>query len=238
MSWEDSYVPSQRTGGKSNQAPRLSDEEKERMREEIAAVKELTSRECRRIALKFGVTNGTVRHYAKKANPNAFPRSNPTLPAKPKYKKVHFKTGQPCLTNDEMKLICSDYLRRFKAELDAGNIQCRNANEADKFIRLLKFLDGEADSRKEVKQSFGIEMLQDFINNTPALPDHSDPALTGAIEVKPLVDEIPEELSGRRRVPERAAEPPPPAAPARREPVSDDDNEDEEQGERDWFGSV
>ena len=238
MSWEDSYVPSQRTGGKSYHAPRLSDDEKARIKEEIAAVKELTSRECRRIALKFGVTNGTVRYYAREANPEAFPRSNPKLPAKPKFKKVTFTPGQACLTTEEMKLICSDYLRRFKAEMDAGNIQCRNANEAEKFMRLFKFLDGEADSRKEVKQSFGLELLQELASGNKALAAPEDPALTGAIEVKPLIheEEIPEELSGRRRVVERA-EPPPPPAPALK-PVQEEPEDVEEEEGRDWFGSV
>jgi hypothetical protein len=136
-------------------------------------------------------------------------------------------------------LICSDYLRRYKAEMEMGNVECRNANEAEKFMRLLKFLQGEADSRKEVKQSFGIEMLQDFISNAPALPVHEDPALTGAIEVKPLIhDDIPEELSGRRRITERAEPPPPPvpvAKPALRE---EPDEEEEEQGDDNWLGSV
>lgn len=174
------------------------------------------------LAERFGVSKGTISHYASKHN--CMERRKQTfeeLQAKVDAKLVEIRADARALPTAEAVQIIDDYVRLFADRVSSGEVRADSPSDVNTLLRLKEFLLGNADSRTEVTGHISLEAIQSRHKQTVAAIQATTPAIRGVVSQEAEADRVPGPEVEPVPLPVRRASPEPSPAVPKETPQED-----------------
>jgi len=116
----------------------------------------------RALARRFGVSHSLIAQYSKRhdcLNRRANNRSR--VKARTEQRLVELRSEALAVSQEHTLKIIDEFLVAFEEALNDGRIRCDNPSDFNLMVRLKSFLQGGADSRKEIRGDLSLESLQE-----------------------------------------------------------------------------
>lgn len=136
----------------------------------------------RQLAQRYGVTSSTISDFSKRRNCLKRRKEfQQRLRIKTEQKLIEYRSEKIALTKEDSLRIIDKWLSKFEESVEAGAMRFDNASDFNLMMRLREFLQGNADSRKEIQNRITLEEIQERHKRQLRIYEESTPAERGEI---------------------------------------------------------